>query len=103
MRVARTAPRGYSRAMSEEAREPKDSKRDADAARVTTPFDKPFFMPVLLFLLALWFGYDGWFNDEIESIMFNRVVFCGLVILAIYTTYQDVREVRKSKKSGRGS
>jgi hypothetical protein len=89
--------------MSDEALEPKDSKTDAGAAPVTTPFEKPFFMPVLLFLLALWFGYDGWFNEEIESIMFNRVVFCGLVILVIYTTYQDVREVRKSKGSGEGS
>ena len=89
--------------MSEEAQEPKDSKSDADAAPVTTPFEKPFFMPVLLFLLALWFGYDGWFNEEIESIMFNRVVFGLLVVLLIYTTYQDVREVRKSKESGEGS
>ena len=89
--------------MSEETREPKDSKSDAGAARATTPFEKPFFMPVLLFLLALWFGYDGWFNEEIESIMFNRVVFCDPVIMAIYTTYQDVREVRKSKESGEGS
>jgi hypothetical protein len=100
--VARPAPRGYSRGMSEDAREPKDSKSDAGAAPVTTPFEKPFFMPVLLFLLALWFGYDGWFNEEIKSIMFNRVVFCGLVILAIYTTYQDVREVRKSKEIEKG-
>jgi len=89
--------------MSEEAREPEDSKSDAGDAPATTPFEKPFFMPVLLFLLALWFGYDGWFNEEIESIMFNRVVFGGLVILVIYTTYQDVREVRKSKESGEGS
>jgi hypothetical protein len=89
--------------MSEEAREPEDPKSEAGDAPATTPFEKPFFMPVLLFLLALWFGYDGWFNEEIESIMFNRVVFGGLVILVIYTTYQDVREVRKSKESGEGS
>ena len=89
--------------MSEEAQEPKDSKSDSGAAPATTPFEKPFFMPVLLFLLALWFGYDGWFNEEIESIMFNRVVFGGLVILVAYTTYQDVKVVRKSKESGEGS
>jgi len=89
--------------MSEDTREPKDSKTGSGGAPVSTPFEKPFFMPVLLFLLALWFGYDGWFNEEIESIMFNRVVFGLLVILLIYTTYQDVREVRKSKESGEGS
>jgi hypothetical protein len=89
--------------MSGEGRQPNDSKTDARAAPVTTPFDKPFFMPVLLFLLALWFGYDGWFNEEIKSIMFNRVVFGGLIVLVIYTTYQDVREVRKPKEPGEGS
>jgi len=65
--------------------------------RASTPFDKPYFMPVLLFILALWFGYDGWFNDEIESILFNRVVFGLLIVLTVYTTYQDVRDSRKSK------
>jgi hypothetical protein len=88
--------------MSEQGREPNDPKSDASAAPVTTPFEKPFFMPVLLFLLALWFGYDGWFNEEIKSITFNRVVFCGLVVMVIYTTYQDIREVRKSKHSREG-
>ena len=101
--MARPAPRGYSRAVSEETREPEDSKNGSGAAPVSTPFEKPFFMPVLLFLLALWFGYDGWFNEEIESILFNRVVFGLLAILVIYTTYQDVRDVRKSKESGEGS
>jgi hypothetical protein len=89
--------------MSEEAREPEDPKSDAGAAPAATPFEKPFFMPVLLFALALWFGYDGWFNEEMEWIKFNRIVFCILAVLVIYTTYQDVREVRKSKGSGEGS
>ena len=90
--------------MSEETREPEDPPRATNEAadegdtRVTTPFEKPFFMPILLFVLAIWFGYDGWFNEEIESIMFNRVVFGLLVVLTIYTTWQDVRLVRKSKE-----
>jgi hypothetical protein len=100
--VARPDSRGYSRAMSEEARESEEPKSGDSAAPVTTPFERPFFMPVLLFLLALWFGYDGWFNEEIESIMFNRVVFGLLLILVIYTTYQDVKEVKKQKGSGEG-
>jgi hypothetical protein len=89
--------------MSGEGREPNDSKTDAGAAPVSTPFDKPFFMPVLLFLLSLWFGYDGWFNEEIKSIRFNRVMFAVLIVLVIYTTYQDVREVRRPKEPGEGS
>ena len=81
--------------MSEESREP-ESADEADGG-VTTPFEKPFFMPVLLVLLAAWFGYDGWFNPEIESIMFNRVVFGLLLVLTIYTTWQDVQLVKKRK------
>jgi hypothetical protein len=54
-------------------------------------------MPVLLILLAAWFGYDGWFNPEIESILFNRIVFGLLMVLAIYTTWQDVQLGKKSK------
>jgi len=81
--------------VSEEGREPESSEESKDG--VTTPFDKPFFMPVLLCLLAAWFGYDGWFNPEIESILFNRIVFGLLVLLTIYTTWQDVRYTRKSK------
>ena len=87
--------------MSEETREPEDATNasaDEGDTRAVTPFEKPFFMLVLLFALAIWFGYDGWFNEEIESIMFNRVVFGLLVVLTIYTTWQDVRLVRKSKE-----
>jgi hypothetical protein len=33
-----------------------------------TPFDSPAFLPFVLGLLALWFGYDGFLNAEfIES------------------------------------
>jgi hypothetical protein len=96
--VARRYRCGYSAAMSEETREQEEAQSDDDAP-VSTPFDKPFFMPVLLFALALWFGYDGWFNEEMEWIKFNRVVFCGLILLTAYTTYQDVKEVRKGKGS----
>ena len=82
--------------MPEEDREV-ESPEGGAAPRASTPFDRPYFMPVLLFLLACWFGYDGWFNEEIESILFNRVVFGLLVLLAIYTTYQDVRDSRKKQ------
>lgn len=82
--------------MPEETPESED-RAVQEGERAGTPFDKPYFMPVLLFILALWFGYDGWFNEEIESILFNRVVFALLVLLTAYTTYQDVRDNRKPK------
>jgi hypothetical protein len=91
--VARARCHGYPDRMSEDEERPEDSQDT-----ISTPFEKPFFMPVLLVLLACWFGYDGWFNDEIESILFNRVVFGGLVVLAIYTTWQDVRFSKKKSQ-----
>jgi len=86
--------------MSDENREPQEPEDDGEGEGIATPFEKPFFMPVLLFALALWFGYDGWFNEEMEWIKFNRSVFVVLMILVVWTTYQDVREVRRAKSPG---
>jgi hypothetical protein len=94
---------GYPDAMSDEARDPESDDGDDASEIVTTPFEKPFFMPVLLFALALWFGYDGWFNEEMEWIKFNRWVFAGLMVLVAYTTWQDVREVRRIRESDEDS
>ena len=42
-----------------------DPELDSDEDdEVSSPFDHPFFLPVLLFAFALWFGYDGWFSEE---------------------------------------
>jgi hypothetical protein len=60
-------------------------------------------MPVLLLALALWFGYDGWFNPEMEWIKFNRYSFFALMAGAVYTTYQDIRFVRDQKESEKDS
>jgi len=96
--LAALEPHGYSGHMPEEIREPQEPEGGEDGS-LTTPFEKPFFMPVLLFALALWFGYDGWFNEEMEWIKFNRIVFCVLMVLVAWTTYQDVRHVRRAKES----
>ena len=77
--------------------------QEHDESAITTPFEKPFFMPVVLLGLALWFGYDGWFNPEMEWIKFNRYSFFALITAAVYTTYQDVRFIRSEKESGEDS
>jgi len=62
-----------------------------------SPFDHPAFLPVLLWALALWFGYDGWINqdpDMLEHSMFNRVGFGVLVTAGTYYTVQALRERR---------
>ena len=83
--------------------EPEERRIDDDAAganpsededEASSPFDHPAFLPVLIWGLAIWFGFDGWFNPKIEAVMFNRYGFGVLVLLGIYFTIQSIREVR---------
>ena len=44
---------------------------------------RQYLLTVILFGLALWFAWDGWFNPEIEAVWFNRLlapVFLGWAI-----------------------
>jgi hypothetical protein len=83
-----------------------DATAGADAAdeaeeEASSPFDHPAFLPVLIWGLAIWFGFDGWFNPKIEAVMFNRYGFGVLVVLGIYFTIQSIREVRaRDQQSG---
>ncbi len=70
--------------MSEESPDPEETPRP-------TPFDHPFFLPVLLFAGTIWFGFDGWFNSEIEAKMFNQVGFFVLLAAFLYTTVKAIR------------
>jgi hypothetical protein len=68
------------------------SEEDEEVA--PTPFDNPFFLPVILVGFAIWFTYDGWFNPDMEWIKFNRV---GAVITAVlggYYTWRALKERR---------
>lgn len=56
----------------------------------SSPFDHPAFLPVILLAVALWFGYDGWFNEEIESVRFNRYGFVFLLGAALYFTLDEL-------------
>jgi hypothetical protein len=62
------------------------------------PFDHPAFLPAVLWPMALWFGYDGWINQDpgmLEHVTFNRGGFAVLVVLGIYFTVKAVREMRE--------
>ena len=65
-----------------------------------TPFDNPFFLPVLLWVFAAWFAYDGWFNPEMEWIKFNRYGFAVVVVLAAWYTRNAVKERREEREKG---
>jgi len=57
---------------------------EPDGEDTSSPFDHPAFLPVIVGAFALWFGYDGWFNTETESVLFNRYGFGFLAGAAAY-------------------
>jgi hypothetical protein len=78
--------------VSEDAREPGGVDLEVEEEeRPKTPFDHPAFLPVLLIGFMVWFGYDGWFNPDMEWIKFNRYGFGFLVGGSIYATLQALR------------
>ena len=98
---ARYLLRVSERDLDEPSRERKPSEPGGGELeeRATTPFDHPFFLPVLLIAFTIWFGYDGWLNADFDPqwISFNRWGFCILLPLAVYFTTQAVREKRRGR------
>ncbi len=83
------------------APEPESEATPEDEEVAPTPFDHPLFLPVLLGGLTLWFGYDGWLNDDPgmqEHLTFNRVGFGVLLCGAIYTGIQGFREWKQDRE-----
>jgi len=79
------------------AREHADDYGAIHAADLMAQLGDPAFLPVLLWGLAVWFGYDGWINQDpgmLEHVTFNRWGFGILVVLGVYFTIQSIREVR---------
>jgi len=72
---------------------------DSEEEYAPTPFDNPFFLPVLLIGFSLWFIYDGWFNPNMEWIRFNRIGAAILSLLAIWFTRKAIRERRAASGS----
>ena len=61
--------------MSEPSNPQDDPKPQRDRnAPPPTPFDHPFFLPVLLLAGAIWFGYDGFINVDPEILWGVRLL-----------------------------
>jgi peptidoglycan/LPS O-acetylase OafA/YrhL len=73
---------------------PSGAPEDEDDERAGSPFDHPAFLPVLVFAMAIWFGYDGWFNEKIESVRFNRYGFGFLLGAGAYFALVELTRAR---------
>ncbi len=56
---------------------------------------------IILFGLAVWFFYDGWFNPEIEAVQFNRIGAPILLALAVFDFWR-MRRRRANARSADG-
>ncbi len=87
-----------------------DQEQDKAASEVgreeespaSTPFDNPFFLPAVLWALALWFGWDIVTDAEAyqKYPMFNLGGFSVLSIAAIYFTRSAIKE-KRAEREGR--
>ena len=86
----------------EETRAEEAASDEEEEEYASTPFDNPFFLPVILIAFAIWFIYDGWFNPDMEWIKFNRVGAAITSVLGIYFTVKAVRERRAAAEDPLG-
>jgi hypothetical protein len=88
--------------MSEDQRQndnQQDDENDEDRL-APTPFDNPFFLPVLLWAFAAWFGYDIVTDADAyqKYPLFNQGGFALLSVLAIYFTWSAIKEKRAERE-----
>ena len=67
----------------------------------TTPFDNPYFLPVVLWALAAWFGWDIVTNAQAyqDYPLFNQIGFGVLSVAAVYFTWSAVKEKRAEREA----
>jgi hypothetical protein len=61
-----------------------------------TPFDHPLFLPAILAGLCVWFGYDGFINQDpemLEHLSFNRGGFALLSVATAWFGYKGWKEL----------
>jgi len=85
--------------MSEDPRQsdnPQNDDEEGDDQSASTPFDNPYFLPVLLWAFAAYFGYDIVTDAEAyqKYPLFNQGGFAVLSVLASYFTWSAIKEKR---------
>ncbi len=73
---------------------------EGDVGPASTPFDNPFFLPVLLWAFAAWFGYDIVTDAEAYQNfpLFNQGGAAVLSVLAAYFTWSAIKEKRADRE-----
>ena len=89
--------------MSEDQHQNDDPQHDdleEEDQPASTPFDNPFFLPVLLWAFAAWFGWDIVTDAEAYQNypLFNQGGFALLSVLAIYFTWSAIKEKRAERE-----
>ena len=64
------------------------------------PLYHPLFLPTLLILFSLWFGYDGFITadpDMLEHQTFNRVMFFLMFPVCLWMVPRGIKEFREEQ------
>ena len=74
--------------------DPRDPAEDESEAPPSTPFDNPWFLPVLLWLFVAWFGWDIVTDAEAYQKYpnFNRGGLVIATLLALYYSWTAARD-----------
>lgn len=78
--------------------DPSEAPPSTEEPAPSTPLDHPLFLPVLFAGCAIWFGYDGYWNQDpkmLEHQEFNRFGFQLLVFLGALWGYRGICEMKK--------
>ncbi len=84
----------------DQERDPATPESGSEEEAASTPFDNPFFFPVILWGLALWFGWDSVTGTEAVQKFpwFNWGGFAVLTVAAIYFTRSAIIEKRAERE-----
>ena len=84
----------------DQERDPATPEGESEEEAASTPFENPFFFPVVLWGLALYFGYDIATNAEAfqKYPKFNWGGFAILTVAAIYFTRSAIIEKRAERE-----
>lgn len=76
-------------------------EEEEEDLRPATPLDHPLFLPVILLGMTIWFGYDGFINqdpDMLEHLTFNRWGFGALALATVWFGRKGLAEMRARKQ-----